>query len=460
MLKYIKMKIKRDVNLMNELIPITRQEPGIVLLENYEEVKAYLISGLEKYKNAVYSEENIKDAKSDRASLRKIKKAISDKRKEIKAVYMAPYLTVEEKLKELESLVAEPIDIIDSFVKSFEAKEKQEKKALIKRYFNENASVLGELADTVFESNGFFDAKWLNASTKASVWQTEIREKITEASRSISTLQTTGGRYTPVLIAKYLETQSLDDAIGYHKTLKTAETATDVETLDDGDNVIGYKVLKINATENQMAQLINQLEMLGIDYEELEDGMPREQIELQIPDFTSFVAFDIETTGTFGAANGDAPAEITEIGAVKVINGEIVDRVDWLCNPGRKIVPRIVRLTNITDEMVAKEPPVSEVIRKFAEYAGDLPLVGHNIKSSDLHYISKAAKKAGVAIENPFFDTYLYAKRFKDKNKWANVKLEYLSDYYGIEQQSAHRAYCDAEANVHVYFKLKEESEK
>ena len=72
----------------------------------------------------------------------------------------------------------------------------------------------------------------------------------------------------------------------------------------------------------------------------------------------------------------------------------------------------------------------------------------------------KVVEKAGVAMENPFFDTYLYAKRFKDKNNWENVKLEYLSDYYGIEQQSAHRAYCDAEANVHVYFKLKEESEK
>ncbi|MBQ1948117.1 MAG: hypothetical protein II359_05860, partial [Clostridia bacterium] len=78
----------------------------------------------------------------------------------------------------------------------------------------------------------------------------------------------------------------------------------------------------------------------------------------------------------------------------------------------------------------------------------------------DLHYIGRAAKKAGIAIENPFFDTYLYAKKFKDKNKWENVKLAYLSDYYGIEQPSAHRAYCDAEANVHVYFKLKEESEK
>ena len=188
--------------------------------------------------------------------------------------------------------------------------------------------------------------------------------------------------------------------------------------------------------------------------------MPGELVELTAPDFDSFVAFDIETTGTFGAANGDAEADITEIGAVKVVNGQVVAREDWLCNPGRRIVPRIARLTHITDAMVANEPPVSEIIRRFADFIGDLPLVGHNIKSSDLHYITRAAKRAGVRLENTFFDTYRYAKQFQKAHGWENVKLEYLSQIFGIEQQSAHRAWCDAEANVGVYFKLKELSKR
>ena len=83
---------------------------------------------------------------------------------------------------------------------------------------------------------------------------------------------------------------------------------------------------------------------------------------------------------------------------MKVVNGVVVDKVDWLCNPGRKIVPRIARLTHITDEMVENEPSVAEIIRMFVDYVGDLPVVGHNIRSSDLHYISKAAKKAGIAF--------------------------------------------------------------
>ena len=231
---------------------------------------------------------------------------------------------------------------------------------------------------------------------------------------------------------------------------------TEVEPEPDEDRVTGYKVLKITGTRRQMAQLMDQLELMGLDFDELEDGMPGELTELTEPSFDSFVAFDIETTGTFGAASGDVPAEITEIGAVKVVNGEIVAREDWLCDPERRIVPRIARLTHITDDMVRGQPPVSEIICRFADFAGDLPLVGHNIRSSDLHYIVRAANRAGIAMGNPFFDTYLYAKRFKDAQGWENVKLEYLSGSFGIEQNDAHRAWCDAEANVGVYFKLKE----
>ena len=105
---------------------------------------------------------------------------------------------------------------------------------------------------------------------------------------------------------------------------------------------------------------------------------------------------------------------------------------------------------------MANEPPVSEIIRRFADFADGLPLVGHNIKSSDLHYITRAANRAGVRLENPFFDTYRYAKQFQAARGWPNVRLETLSRLFGIEQNQAHRAWCDAEANVGVYFKLKE----
>ena len=61
-----------------------------------------------------------------------------------------------------------------------------------------------------------------------------------------------------------------------------------------------------------------------------------------------------------------------------------------------------------------------------------------------------------MVFENSFFDTYRYAKTLKNKQGWDNVKLEYLSEQFSIEQPSAHRAWCDAEANAGVYLKLKE----
>ena len=69
---------------------------------------------------------------------------------------------------------------------------------------------------------------------------------------------------------------------------------------------------------------------------------------------------------------------------------------------------------------------------------------------------ARAANRAGVRLENPFFDTYRYAKQFQAAQGWSNVRLETLSRRFGIEQNQAHRAWCDAEANVNVYFKLKE----
>lgn len=442
---------------MNELTIITQQQPGIAVLDNFEELKAYLQMNLQRYTNIVYSEENLKEAKGDKAKLSKLKRALDERRKEIKKVYMAPYVQIEAQIKELTALIDGPLSQIDAFVKQVEQDEKTKQRLTIRGFYDEVSAPLGELADALFESQAFYDSKWENKSTSVKVWQDAIREKVAKASQGIRTIQAAGGVHTAPLMARFIETLDIDDAIRYKQTLEAASqmTTATVEQTEDEDCVQGYKVLKISGTRRQMTQLMEQLNLMGLEVEEIEDGMPGELRELTMPEFDSFVAFDIETTGSGGAANGDAPAEITEIGAVKVINGQIVDRQDWLCNPGRKIMPMIARLTHITDDMVANEPPVGEVIRLFAQYTQGLPLVGHNIRSSDLHYISRAANRAGVPLENAFFDTYLYAKKFKAKQRWENVKLEYLSKQFGIEQNAAHRAWCDAEANVGVYFALK-----
>lgn len=185
--------------------------------------------------------------------------------------------------------------------------------------------------------------------------------------------------------------------------------------------------------------------------------MPKAMEEVTEADFDSFVAFDIEHTGTYGIGKGDAESEITEIGAVKVVNGQIVDKFDMLANPGRKIVPIAARLTHITDEMVKDQPPVEEVIKQFKEFVGDSILIGHNCKSCDVPHITRAAKRAGVNFDNQYLDTKKLAKKFQSKNGWDKITLPYLAQYYVIPQVEVHRAWCDAEANAYVYLKLREE---
>ena len=444
---------------MEELTLQSHQQPGLISIDNFLEMKEALAQMLSRYENVVYTESMLADAKADKKELSRLHREIDNRRKEIKKAYLAPYNEFEAQIKELLAMVDAPLSEIKEFVSEMENREKEAKREEIQAYYFQQAGPLGDLAQVVFDSPAFFDSKWLNKTTKAKTWQDEIKEKIAAAARNLRSIQATGGDHTDALMAKYLERMELEDVLDYQTTLRSVGRAAENSQpmpLAGGDLRTGYKVLKLTGTVEEMTQAMELLALAGVSVEELEDGMPQPMPERIEPDFDSFVAFDIETTGTIGAAAGDAPAEITEIGAVKVVDGQIVDRFSQLANPGRKIVPRISRITGITDEMVAGEPAVSTVIRQFAEFAGDLVLVGHNIKSSDLYYISRAAQRAGVRLENPFFDTYRYAKGFQAQQGWEKLNLEYLSEQFGIPQPDAHRAWCDAEANAGVYWRLRE----
>ena len=218
---------------------------------------------------------------------------------------------------------------------------------------------------------------------------------------------------------------------------------------------VGYKILKVYADTENMARLTDYINYSGIKSSVVEDGMPSLLTEIKTPNFTSFVCIDIENSGSFGIANGDIPSEITEIACVKVIKGKIVDRKDWLCNPGRSIVPTVKRLTHITNEMVQGKPKAEEIIDEVLKFIGDMPVVGHNIKYSDLIELSHVAARKGILLELSYFDTFLYAEKLKSTQSWERLKLKYLTSYYGIEHNDNHRAYSDAEANALLYLKLR-----
>ncbi len=119
----------------------------------------------------------------------------------------------------------------------------------------------------------------------------------------------------------------------------------------------------------------------------------------------SYVVFDTETTGKY------CDDYITEIGAIKVIDGNVIDRFEMLLNPGKPIPEKIVELTGISNGMVADAPPSKEGVRLFLEFAENLPLVGHNITfdARMLHVDNlpntlidtmRIARRVGIDVEN------------------------------------------------------------
>ena len=436
---------------MEKLILVANQIPGVVTFDNYNEVKTALQSYIGAFTDIDYSVEGLDMAVANRDRLKQVRDVVSKKKKELEEAYSAPYAAVEKMLDDLLEIIDSPYKEAKSFV---EREEKSQKHQQIIDYAVHQAANLGEVGTKIIESPAFFKKDWLMKKYTPKKYQDEINEIFRQAASDINSIQATGGENSTVLMARYYETLSMDGVKDFLTMLSEEQNTMNPITVPSENNVLGYKILKITATEEQMASVMDQLEILGVDVEEIEDGMPKAMSELTVPSFDSFVAFDIETTGSNGALNGDGEAQITEIGAVRVENGVVVEKFDELANPGRKIVPRISRLTHITDTMVADKPPVNEVIRRFHEFVGDNILVGHNIKNSDLHYIVKAANKAGVHFDVPFLDTYILAKKFKNQMGWEKVKLGYLAGQYGFEHKNAHRAWSDAEVNAQVYYEL------
>ena len=129
-------------------------------IENFEELKKELSERTEKYKSLVYTDEQISNAKADRASLRKLVEALETKRKEYKKHCLKPYEDFEKDVKSLVSIVNEPITIIDKQVKAFEDEQKAIKRANIESYFN------GYNPFEWLRFEQIFNDKWLNASFK------------------------------------------------------------------------------------------------------------------------------------------------------------------------------------------------------------------------------------------------------------------------------------------------------
>ncbi len=173
--------------------------------------------------------------------------------------------------------------------------------------------------------------------------------------------------------------------------------------------------------------------------------------EIKIPDFSSFVCFDIETTGL--ARN----SHIIEIGAVKVVAGKITESFCEFVNPGIPIPAQITGITGITDQMVADADDIQTVLKRFKAFSSGFALVGHNAIQFDCQIMRHWANEYGIMIDNNVFDTLRFARYRCETTK--NLKSRRLCDlcsYFGIVSDTYHRAAADAEVTAKLYFALKQ----
>jgi DNA polymerase-3 subunit epsilon len=151
-----------------------------------------------------------------------------------------------------------------------------------------------------------------------------------------------------------------------------------------------------------------------------------------------YVVVDVETTGGRGEHH-----RVTEIGAVKVRNGEIVGRFSTLLNPQRSIPPGITRLTGITPAMVEDSPYFSDIADEFEEFMQGAIFVAHNVEF-DYGFISREYGRLGRQFRYPRLCTCASMRKLYPGQR--SYSLAALSGAYDIPLQNHHRALCDAEA--------------
>ncbi len=260
----------------------------------------------------------------------------------------------------------------------------------------------------------------------------------------------------PRAIATVEQVQVVDDALEKRVELHLHTNMSDMDGMSSATDLIkqahkwGQKAVAI--TDHGVAQAfpeamnaVEEIRKSGSDFKVLygteayfvNDLVPAVAGESQQPLTGDFICFDLETTGL--SAQND---RITEIGAVRIHEGEITDRFDIFVDPERPIPEKITQLTSITNEMVQGAPKEEEALRQFFEFCGeDAVLVAHNA-SFDAGFVRAALKRHGKPFTNTYIDTVTMARSLLPDLKKAT--LDSVANYLKLKPFHHHRAEDDA----------------
>lgn len=258
---------------------------GIAKVEdNISEAKAYALELQEYYGNLVFNDDQLAEAKNERASINKLVKNIADYRKSIVTEFKKPIEQFETIAKETEKILKETSDFVDAQVKKFENKEKEEKRKNIENIYNENIEEL----DDVISINQLFSDKWLNKGTTLQSIEEEIKTRLNNIRNGLKAIEELHSEFELEIKNTYLQDFDLSKAIIKNNQLKEqkerlskveekkeeivqekVETMLKEEVKEEVSDPILTYTLKITAPLSKQQALRKFLELNKMNFEKL-----------------------------------------------------------------------------------------------------------------------------------------------------------------------------------------------
>lgn len=256
------------------------------ITDNMSEVKEYALETKKYYENLVFTDEQIKEAKDERANINKAVKKVADYRKDIVDKFNKPLEEFVKNAKETESILKEASNSIDVQVKKYEEQEKENKKAKCEDLFN---NLVGDLSQLItFEK--VFDTRWLNKTTKMTEVEQNIKNVIEKVNGGLQAIKELNSEFETELINTFLKDYDLSEAIMKNTQLKAQKerlaktevakeetkqenirqmTTKPVADVEDERDIIKTYTLKITANYTKLTALRKFMEINDIKFEKV-----------------------------------------------------------------------------------------------------------------------------------------------------------------------------------------------